>query len=103
MKRKISAFKVKKSGIYNSIKPIFATATLEPIWSGKGYELIIRYNFLAKLLTVVMFPVNVICAGIFETIRETSNDLKTGCPCSCVYEENTKHFDKAKELYESAK
>ena len=103
MERNISTFKIKKSGIYNSINPISSKTTIQPIWSGMGYKLTIRLNLLAKILTVLAFPINVILEGISETINYTSKVLKTGTPLSRVYAENSAHFAKAKELYESAK
>lgn len=103
MERKVSARKVKKMGIVREIKPLFSAVTMEERIPDKWYTITVRLNLLAKILTVLSFPIAVVVNGASEAFADMMGDLKTGFPIDYYFGDGNKHLAEVKKLYDNAK
>lgn len=103
MSKRINAKKVKNEVGIKEINPLFAKATIKPIWDGQGYKITISLNLFGKILETLVFPINIFLGGISDAWSDVVNTWKTGFSFSYDIENCNKHFEAAKKLYEGAK
>lgn len=104
MEKRINAKKLRKAlDGKKYFNPCFARVYIKPIWDGMGYKLIIKENFLSKILTTLALPALVVIEGAPEAWRDISRSWKNENTFSHIFEEANKYFGVLKTFYEEEK